>query len=77
MFYSSSIWFEMYLYKKRARFIFWQLLDVGDGYGHFSNQHPLSLYISVGDHAAIREIQNWLTENSTQSQFWLFNIDHL
>ena len=23
-------------------------IDVGDGFGHFGNQHPLSFYISVG-----------------------------
>ena len=25
-----------------------QLCDVGDGFGRFCNQHPLSFYISVG-----------------------------
>ena len=24
----------------------WKLLDVGDGFGHFGHQHPLSFYIS-------------------------------
>ena len=26
----------------------WQLWDVGDNFGHFGRQHPLSFYISVG-----------------------------
>ena len=38
--------------------MYWrQLLDVGDGFGHFGHQHPLSFYISVG-HQHSKDVAN-------------------
>ena len=38
----------------------WQFQDVGDDFGHFGHQHPLSLNLSVG-HQYLNSVANILT----------------
>ena len=44
----------------------WQLKDVGDGFGQFGHQHPLSLYISFGNQHS-KDVTNIYKSSATIS----------